>query len=136
MAEAPSSKQHVAVPGMCNTGNTCYLNAALQAMASSQLLCDGISQLAGILQASSSSSSAGQQQSAAGQLLAVVKAAVKFILHGGWQLFAVCLIIPVCHDCISKRCMRMRLTLMLLGNGLHRFCVCRHTAATAPDAAF
>jgi hypothetical protein len=91
MAEAPSSaasKQRVAVPGMCNTGNTCYLNAALQAMASSQLLCDGISQLAGILQASSSSSSAGQQQSAAGQLLAAVKAAVKFILHGGWQLYA------------------------------------------------
>jgi ubiquitin C-terminal hydrolase len=82
MTEAPGGNQHVLVPGMCNTGNTCYLNAALQAMASSQLLCEGISQLAGVLQASSSSTTE-QKQSPAGQLLAVIKAAVKFILHGG-----------------------------------------------------
>jgi ubiquitin C-terminal hydrolase len=105
MAEAPSSKQQVTVPGMCNTGNTCYLNAALQAMASSQLLCDGISQLAGFLQASSSSSSsrAGQQQSAAVQVLAAVKAAVKFILHGGWDvllLVLLLLLLACCFMCL------------------------------------
>lgn len=82
MAQPSSSKQLVYVPGMCNTGNTCYLNAALQAMASSQVLCEALSQLAGFLQASSSCSSTAQQPLAAAQLLAAVKGAVKFILHG------------------------------------------------------
>jgi ubiquitin C-terminal hydrolase len=82
MAETYSNEPHVSVPGMCNTGNTCFLNAALQAMASSQVLCEALSRLAGLLQASSSCSSTGQQDSAAVQLFAAVKAAVKFILHG------------------------------------------------------
>lgn len=82
MTGTSGSHQHVTVPGMRNTGNTCFLNAALQAMASSRLLCEAIAQLAGLLQARSSCSSAGQQPSAAVQLLAVVKGAVKFILHG------------------------------------------------------
>jgi uncharacterized UBP type Zn finger protein len=105
MAETSSSKQHVSVPGMCNTGNTCYLNAALQAMASSQVLCKTLSQLAGSLQASSSSSSSsskGQLGSVVWKLLAAVTAAAKFILHGKQGIKLKCTLSTL-HTCLHMQ---------------------------------
>lgn len=71
------------VAGLKNLGNTCYLNAALQAMASSRTFTDCIASLA----AAFTAMAAQQQQQQQGasfvqQLLAGLHVAANFVLHG------------------------------------------------------
>lgn len=73
----------LAVAGLTNLGNTCYLNAALQAMASSRTFTDCIASLAAAFAATAAPPQ--QQQHGASlvqQLLAGLHAAATFVLHG------------------------------------------------------
>jgi hypothetical protein len=70
-----------AVPGLCNLGNTCYLNAALQAVASSNTFVSCISNLDQAFQATAEPVNE-EPVSFVQQLQAGLKAAVKFVLEG------------------------------------------------------
>lgn len=72
-----------AVAGLYNLGNTCYLNAALQAMTSSRELTTCIATLAQVYEATSATAATQQQQPSLLQKFgASLKAAAKFVLQG------------------------------------------------------
>jgi ubiquitin C-terminal hydrolase len=69
------------VAGLCNLGNTCYFNAALQAMASSRHFTNCIFNLSAAFEATAEP---GQQKhtSLVQQLQGCLKAAAKFVWEG------------------------------------------------------
>jgi ubiquitin C-terminal hydrolase len=70
-----------AVAGLCNLGNTCYFNAALQAMASSRHFTDCISNISAAFEATAKPEQQ-EDTSLAQQLQACLKAAAKFVWEG------------------------------------------------------
>ena len=80
--EPDASSTAPAVAGLYNLGNTCYLNAALQAMASSRELTACIATLAHAYEATAAATQQQQQPSLLQQLGQGLKAAAKFVLHG------------------------------------------------------
>lgn len=81
-----------AVPGLCNLGNTCYLNAALQAVASSKTFVSCISKLDQAFQATAEPVIEAPV-SLVQQLQAGLRTAVKFVWQGR---------LPICQHNNSK----------------------------------
>lgn len=80
-----------AVAGLCNLGNTCYFNAALQAMASSRHFIDCIA----VLSAAFETTAEPEQEerlSLAQQLQACLKAAAKFVWEGKLRKHTSCIL--------------------------------------------
>lgn len=78
--------------GLANAGSTCYMNAALQAMASSEALVSHVADLAAALAPSPPADSGGTTpppggacavRSAIAQAASAVGAALRFLLTGG-----------------------------------------------------
>lgn len=83
MASLAEADAPLAVAGLTNLGNICYLNAALQAMASSRTFTDCISSLAAAFTATAAQEQQQQQgASFAQQLLGGLHAAASFVLYG------------------------------------------------------
>lgn len=78
----------VTVPGLANIGNSCYLNAALQAMGSSPVFCERVAQLAALLQETQKGQNMHEPApSLTERLFSTLHAGWRFLLHGkskGW----------------------------------------------------
>jgi len=70
------------IPGLVNLGNTCYFNASLQAVASSEHFTSFLAQLAGAFE-STAPAEVSDGVSLAQQVQAALKAAARFLWEGG-----------------------------------------------------